>query len=115
MNLARKLYNAGIGALNGTDEGTDKVYGVECLLQAAAYGSADAQCLLGQLYEKGDGLPQSDEESARWYMRAADAGHIDAQFYLAYCYKNGRGVEKDWNWFLYWLRQSVKGGECSCV
>ena len=52
--------------------------------QAAGRGHAEAQYLLGQIYEKGQLTEEMNRNSARaWYQRAADAGHPGARLALA--------------------------------
>ncbi len=50
----------------------------EYLLKAAQQGNANAQCSLGNMYENGQGVPQSYEEAIKWYQLAANQGHADA-------------------------------------
>ena len=49
---------------------------------AAAQGQADAQFNLGQMHEKGQGVPQNYAEAMRCYKQAADQGSAPAQFSL---------------------------------
>lgn len=41
---------------------------------AAEQGSATAQCNLACMYEDGTGVPQSDDEAARWFKMSAERG-----------------------------------------
>ena len=55
----------------------------------------DAQFCLGQVYEEGKGVPESDEMAASWYRKAADhfsdvSGVLNAEVELAYMYRDGR-------------------------
>lgn len=47
------------------------------LLRKAQQGNADAQCSLGKLYAKGEGVPQSDANAKYWYEQAAVQEGID--------------------------------------
>ena len=38
-----------------------------------------AQLRLAELYERGDGVPQSFAEAERWYRSAAEQGSVEAQ------------------------------------
>jgi len=66
-------------------------------------GDAHATFLIGYMYEKGQGVPQDDEQAAEWYGRAAALGNPFAQNNLGVLYKYGRGVPKDlvqsYKWF----------------
>jgi TPR repeat protein len=63
--------------------------------QAAANGNADAQYLLGEMYEYGRGVPQDDKTAVKWYTLAAEQVHGMAQYMLASMYEDGRGVSQD--------------------
>jgi TPR repeat protein len=58
----------------------------------ADQGNIDAQFNLGFMYEKGQGVAQSDQDAAKYYKLTADQGHAIAQFNLGDMYENGRGV-----------------------
>ena len=74
------------------------------LRKAAERGDADEQYNLGRCYGKGQGVPQSYTEAAKWYRKAAEQGHAKAQYSLGGCYSAGVGVVKDrrqaYGWFL---------------
>src|SRR5437763_1483010 len=44
---------------------------LEHALPAAGAGNADAQCMIGLLYQLGTGVPQDGNEAVRWYRKAA--------------------------------------------
>ena len=80
--------------------------------QALAHqGLADAQCLLGEMYLRGRGVPKSYEEAAKWCKKAADQGHPKAQFYLGNFHYHGWGVPiKDFVEAHKWLNLAAKSG-----
>ena len=45
--------------------------------KAADQGHVNAQLNLGNMYEKGRGVAQSDMEAVRWYRTATDQGDAD--------------------------------------
>ena len=55
-------------------------------------GDALAQFGLGQMYENGHGVAQSDVEAVKWYRLAAEQGLSPAQYDLGRMYANGYGV-----------------------
>jgi hypothetical protein len=74
-------------------------------LSAAHADAAPAQCLLGCLYDEGEGVvqdgllhsdgkgvAQDDVEAVRLWQLAAERGHPDGQLLLALHYSKGRGV-----------------------
>jgi TPR repeat protein/signal transduction histidine kinase len=56
--------------------------GVRVLKQAAESGHINAQFALGELYDSGEWLPQSTQDSFNWYLRAAEQGHPQATLYV---------------------------------
>ena len=77
----------------------------------AEQGDADAQFRLGRLYGKGQGVPQSCTEAAKWYRKAAEQGHVEAQLRLGVMYDEGRGVPQDDTESAHWLRLAAEQGE----
>ncbi|PIQ13768.1 MAG: hypothetical protein CO125_11455 [Hydrogenophilales bacterium CG_4_9_14_3_um_filter_59_35] len=49
--------------------------GVRVLRRAAESGHRDAQFSLGEKYDKGEWVPQSAQESFKWFLCAAEQGH----------------------------------------
>ena len=53
-----------------------------CFQQAAEHGHAAAQYELGVAYSLGLGIEQNNEESMKWYRKAAEQGHEEAIGFL---------------------------------
>eukprot|EP00808_Paulinella_micropora_P016351 g45881.t1 len=68
---------------------------VELYHLSAAQGYSNAQFILGQCYQKGDGVENDMTKAAQLYKLAAAQGHTGAQCCLGLCFRNGDGVEKD--------------------
>ena len=51
-------------------------------LPLAEQGDADAQVLLVEMYDKGQGVPQDYKESIKWYRLSAEQGDAIAQYNL---------------------------------
>src|SRR5262249_19021667 len=64
----------------------------------------------GDAYRDGNGLPQNDDEAARWYRSAAEQGNSDAQSSLSFLYAVGRGVNKDFSEAAKWYRKAARQG-----
>ena len=58
-------------------------------------GDAEAQTYVGEIFEKGLGVPPDYEAAAKWYQKAAEQGLAKAQMNLAYLYEQGLGVAAD--------------------
>ncbi len=61
----------------------------------AEAGLADAQFILGRMYQNGEGVSRDPLRAAEWYRRAAMQGHADARFDLGMMYRYGIGVARD--------------------
>jgi TPR repeat protein len=66
--------------------------GFRKLRPLAERGQAEAQALLGYMYEHGSGVPQDQVMAAHWYSSAAEQGHVGAQYQLGLLYDKGHGV-----------------------
>jgi TPR repeat protein len=65
---------------------------LRCLLQVADQSCGTACLWLGQLSERGLGLPAADYvEAAAWYGQGAELGHLECAQALAFCYQHGLG------------------------
>ena len=78
--------------------------------QKADQGDAAAQYNLGDMYRRGDGVPQDDAQAVVWYRQAADQGDADAQNNLGVMYRNGQGVPQDYSQAMAWYRQAADQG-----
>ena len=73
-------------------------------------GYPAAQNNLGNLYSRGLGLPQSDTEALRWYMRAAAEGQLTAENNLGFMFATGRGVQQSNETAIFWFRKAAARG-----
>ena len=80
------------------------------LLERAKGGDAEAQFELGVMYYYGDGVPEDEEEAAKWTRLAAEQGHAGAQNNLGLMYDNGNGVRQNDEEAVYWYRQAAGQG-----
>ena len=82
-------------------------------LAAAGGGFPPAQNNLGNLYEQGLGVEQSDLQAAYWYRRAAEQGEPRAQHSLGVMYLQGRGVPQDSAEGASWLQRAARQGHAA--
>ena len=85
---------------------------VEWFGKAAAQGSAQAQWIMGFMYENGrGGLAKNDAQAVEWFRKAAAQGHAEAQFSLGAMYMFGRGgLPKDDAQAVQWFRAAAAQG-----
>lgn len=75
-------------------------------LPEAEAGKPEAQNNVGQIYERGLGLPPDYLVAAQWYRKAAEQGFSQAQINLGNLYEKGLGVERDPVAALNWYRRA---------
>ena len=54
----------------------------EKTLASAKAGDAEAQLMLGMMYERGVGTTEDQEQAMRWYLSAAEKGDVNARSVL---------------------------------
>jgi hypothetical protein len=64
-------------------------------IEKANTGDHEAQTYVGEIYERGLGIPPDYAAAAQWYRRAADAGYPRACMSLGRLYEHGLGVPRD--------------------
>lgn len=74
----------------------------------AERGDAEAQCLLGILYEDGNGVRQDYRKAKEWYKKAAEQGHAKAQYFLGGLYYFARGVQQDYHKAKEWYEKAAE-------
>ena len=57
--------------------------------------NAEAQFMMGAMYNSGQGVARDYVEAVKWFLNAAEQGHTQAQYNLGRMYQNGRGVQQD--------------------
>ena len=62
----------------------------------AEQGGADAQFNVGQMYRRGEGVPQDYAMAMFWFQKAADQGLPTAQNAVGQMYYFGHGVPQDY-------------------
>lgn len=67
------------------------------IIDDANKGYPSAQFKLGEMYSKGNGVPQDCNEAFKWFAKAAEQGHTEAQFKVGEMYSKGNGVPQDYN------------------
>ncbi len=64
-------------------------------LPLAEGGDAAAQTYVGEIYEKGLGVPPDYTVAAQWYRKASDSGFARGAINLGHLYERGLGVARD--------------------
>jgi len=83
---------------------------IDTVRALAARDDVEASFLMGTAYAEALGVPQDEEEAARWYRRAGMRGHVLAAHNLGNAYRAGSGVERsDALAVTWWLRAAHAG------
>ena len=62
------------------------------------------------MYDKGEGVPEDDQEAVKWFRKAAERGDSTAQFNLGIKYHVGEGVPEDDQEAVKWFRKAAEQG-----
>jgi TPR repeat protein len=76
----------------------------------AEQGNAAAQFGLGEMYRRGQGVPQDYKTAVKWYKLAAEQGYAAAQHNLGVMYALGRGVLKNYVYAHMWGKIAASNG-----
>ena len=116
LTFAVLLAGVGLGANADFNEGIaayergDYATALRAWQPLAEQGDAEAQSMLGQMYDEGEGVPQDYEAAAQWYRRAAERGDAEAQFNLGVMYYDGERVLQDYKAAIQWFRRAAEQG-----
>ncbi len=83
----------------------DLVTAIDLLRSAADAGHAQAQQLLGYIYD----IAEENELALHYYQLAADQGDADGAYGLGKLYATGDGVPQDFAQALHWYRLAAQG------
>ncbi|MBI1262482.1 MAG: hypothetical protein GC184_12255 [Rhizobiales bacterium] len=83
---SQAAFNAGLSAYQAGDIAT----AVTDWTDAAKGGHVGAAWILGNLYDSGKGVPQSDAKAHNYYLQAAKGGQPDAATRIGLIYLNGK-------------------------
>ena len=78
--------------------------------ERANAGNAQAQNLLGNMYELGKNVSQDYTTARGWYEKAAAQGFVMAQNNLGLLYQNGQGVPQDYATARGWYEKAAAQG-----
>jgi len=104
--IAGSLSNAGRAYAEGDFAKAAKLY-----RSLAEQGDAEAQLILGSMYDMGLGVPQNYMEAVKWYRLAAERGNDKAQSKLGSMYDIGLGVPQDYIEAVKWWRLAAEQGD----
>ena len=77
----------------------------------AEAGNAEAQSIVGNLYEMGLGVAPDQSKALQWYALAADQGNVAAENALGRIYSQGAGTQMDASKAYHWFSIAAKQGD----
>ena len=77
----------------------------------AAHGNADAQKMLGVMYDYGQGVKKDPKQALDWYLKAAGQGQSGAQLLAGNKYFQGDGTTQDYAKAAKWWQKAAAGGQ----
>ena len=96
----------GINAYNNRDYNA----ALQEFQRLAKTGDAQAQLLLGLMYDNGLGTKQDYEQALHWYTEAAKRGHARAQFNVAEMLILGQGAAQNKQQAMEWYARAADNG-----
>lgn len=89
-----------------------KDYGqaMDRLKPLAKMGNARAIFNIGAMHENGNGMPASNEEAAKRFIRSGELGYVAGQSAAGFMYENGRGVMRDHDEAIRWYQLAAAQG-----
>jgi uncharacterized protein len=91
--------------------GAETAQGIDWIRKAAAQQYASAEFQMGQLFDFGFGVEQSDREALAWYRKAAAHGSAPGQRAVGDFYRKGRTVPADAAEAARWYRRAADGDD----
>jgi uncharacterized protein len=91
--------------------GAETAQGIDWIRKAAAQQYASAEFQMGQLFDFGFGVAQSDREALAWYRKAAEHGSAPGQRAVGDFYRKGRTVPADAVEAARWYRRAADGDD----
>jgi TPR repeat protein len=116
LTLAVLLGSAGMSVSQDFQKGVDAYdtgdysLALDEFTPLAEQGDASAQYNLGEMYRRGDGVPQDFATAMKWYTLAAEQGNASAQYTLGLMYYNGQGVPQDYVYAQMWWNIAASSG-----
>lgn len=107
-----------VGALieGGRMGAADPLSAVEYYRMATEFGSAEAECILGNIHYNGTyNIRRDIEKAMEHYKKAAEGGSVTAMLQLGTIYADGMGMEPDSKAAMPYLRDAAMRGDAEAL
>ena len=110
-------YEAGMKYYTGFDgtEVPDFKEAFDLFIEAASQGHHEAQFMVGNMFENGNGIIKDQKKALLWYYKAADAGNANACYYLGLNFFEGRDGKIDFVEASSWFKKAAEMGHLSAM
>ncbi|WP_349368844.1 hypothetical protein [Salinarimonas sp.] len=96
---------------DGRDAVRDPALAASLFERLAENGLVPAQYRIGQIHDKGVGVPRDPQAAEAWYRRAAESGNVTAMHNLAVLLAEGAvGGQPDYTGAIGWFRRAAEHG-----
>ena len=92
-----------------------RAQGSQSIVSAAEAGDAEAQFVLGRMYNSGRGKRENPRNAAKWFREAAKQGHVEAIYCLAAMIDIGRGESKNSKQAIKWYKKAAEAGHADAM
>jgi TPR repeat protein len=76
--------------------------------ELAEQGHANSQVYLGDMHDKGEGVPQDYKQAVKWYRKAAERGNPKTPFYIGVMFYAGYSVPQDYKEAIKYFRKAAE-------
>lgn len=84
---------------------------LEIIQPLAEAGNADAQKMLGIMYDYGQGVEANPALALEWYIRSAEQGQTAVQYQVGAKYFKGENIPRDYTQAARWWSRAADGGQ----
>jgi len=115
LQYLNAIYNLGQHHYDGSFGGiSDYVTAKKWYEKGAKLGDAGCCYQLGDMYNRGQGMPADKEKACTYFRRGAEKGHVNSQSSLGMRYRKGEGVPQSNVQARYWWEKAaVQGDACA--
>ncbi len=84
---------------------------LDILTPLAESGDAEAQKMLGIMYDYGQGVEANPQTALQWYIKSAEQGQTAVQYQVGAKYFKGESIPQDYNEAARWWQLAADGGQ----
>ncbi|WP_347839643.1 T9SS type A sorting domain-containing protein [uncultured Draconibacterium sp.] len=106
----RAIIKKGMELMKDNSIKNNRILALSEFNEAANLGSATAQFIVAEMYEKGLGTKKDKLKAFEWYNLSAENGDMHAMYKVGLIYKEGKIVPQNFETAVEWFQRSVDAG-----